>query len=334
MASEAVDITSEYDAADHVSAEELPIIDLGGALTGNEAERARVVAEVGAACREIGFFYLTGHAIEQYLIDATFEQVRAYFAQPFETKMRLLATPEHYRGYFPPRRVTERADVMGGSMEAFRLMLDLPAHDPEVLAGTPLYGANRWPSQLPSFRVVLEQFEAATMALAAELRAIFALALGLDADAFERWFTKPLINLQPAHYGGQPSLETGRRQVGVGEHRDTGGFTLLMQDDIPGLEVRDRSGRWIEAPIIPGAFIVNIGDSMMAWTNGEFVSTPHRVVNRSTNDRYIVALFMNPDFHCVVEPLSPFVSASRPAQFAPVHNGEYWQALAASANAY
>ena len=331
MAGSAVDITSEYDAADQVSAEELPIIDLGGALG---ADRARVVAEVGAACRDIGFFYLTGHAIQQYLIDATFEQIRAYFALPFETKMELVATTERYRGYFPPRRVTERADVMGGSMEAFRLMLDLPADDPEVLAGTPLYGANRWPAQLPSFRVVLEQFQAATMALAAELRSMFALALGLDADAFEQWFTKPLINLQPAHYSAQRSLEAGRRQVGVGEHRDTGAFTLLMQDEIPGLEVRDRSGRWIEAPTIPGAFIVNIGDSMMAWTNGEFVSTPHRVVNRTTSDRYIVALFMNPDYHCTVEPLPPFVSADRPARFEPVHNGDYWNALAASANTY
>jgi hypothetical protein len=87
---------------------------------------------------------------------------------------------------------------------------------------------------------------------------------------------------------------------------------------------------WLDSQLT-GAFIVNLGDSMMSWTNGEFVSTPHRVVNRSTLDRYIVALFMNPDFHCVVEPLAEFVSDDRPAMFEPVHNGEYWWNLAQTA---
>jgi isopenicillin N synthase-like dioxygenase len=336
MAAESVHIPAKFDAAEQVSTDELPIIDFGGFGSQQPAQRQQVIDEIGRACREIGFFYLTGHNLSQYLIDATFEQIRAYFAQPFATKMELVATTEQYRGYFPPRNITERADIQGGSMEAFRAMLDLGADDPDVVAGTPLYGPNRWPTALPTFRAVLESFLAESMRLAADLRAVFALALGLDEDRFEPFFTKPLINLQPAHYRGQlPATVAGStgRELGVGEHRDTGGFTLLMQDDVPGLEVRDRSGRWIEAPLLKGAFIVNIGDSMMAWTNGEFVSTPHRVVNRSTMDRYIVALFMNPDYHCIVEPLADFVSDNRPAMFEPVHNGEYWWNLAQSAAA-
>ena len=331
MTAESVHIRAEFEAADQVSTDELPIIDFGGFASGDAAARRRVIDEVGQACREIGFFYLTGHGITQQLIDATFEQIRTYFAEPFATKMELAATADHYRGYFPPRNITERADIQGGSMEAFRAMLDLGADDPDVAAGTPLYGPNRWPEHLPEFRNVLEAFLTDSMRLAAELRKVFALSLGLDATRFEPFFTKPLINLQPAHYRGQSPDAVGIKELGVGEHRDTGGFTLLMQDDVPGLEVRDRSGRWIEAPLLRGAFIVNIGDSMMSWTNGEFVSTPHRVVNRSTLDRYIVALFMNPDFHCVVEPFAEFVSDDRPAAFAPVHNGEYWWNLAQTA---
>lgn len=331
-AARSVHIRAEFAAADQVSSDELPIIDFAGFASGDTAARQRLIDEVGRACRDIGFFYLTGHGLSQQLVDATFEQIRTYFAEPFATKMELAATTEHYRGYFPPRNITERRDIQGGSMEAFRAMLDLGPDDPDVAAGTPLYGPNRWPAHLPTFRAALESFLAESMRLAADLREVFALSLGLDGNRFEPFFTKPLINLQPAHYRGQSPESAGVKELGVGEHRDTGGLTLLMQDDVPGLEVRDRSGRWIEAPLLRGAFIVNIGDSMMAWTNGEFVSTPHRVVNRSTADRYIVALFMNPDYHCTVEPFAEFVSADRPAAFAPVHNGEYWWNLAQTAS--
>ena len=331
MVAESVHIRAEFEAADQVSTDELPIIDFAGFGSDDAAARGRVIDEVGRACREIGFFYLTGHGIAQPLIDETFEQIRSYFAEPFATKMELAATTEQYRGYFPPRNITEREDIQGGSMEAFRAMLDLGPDDPDVVGGTPLYGPNRWPQHLPEFRAALERFLAESMRLAAELREVFAVALGLEARRFEPFFTKPLINLQPAHYRGQSPEAAGIKELGVGEHRDTGGFTLLMQDVVPGLEVRDRGGRWIEAPLLRGAFVVNIGDSMMSWTNGEFVSTPHRVVNRSTIDRYIVALFMNPDFHCVVEPLPEFVSDERPPAFAPVHNGEYWWNLAQTA---
>ncbi|MCU1393303.1 MAG: hypothetical protein JWM34_1731 [Ilumatobacteraceae bacterium] len=334
MAAESIHIRAEFEAADQVSAEELPMIDFTGYRTGDEAQRRAVVDEIGTACREIGFFYLTGHGVPQRIIDDAFVGIREFFALPFATKMEIVATTAQYRGYFPPRNITERREITGGSMEAFRAMLDLPAHDPDVVAGTPLYGPNRWPAELPGFRVVMDALQEACMQLAAQLRAAFAVALGLDAAAFEPSFTKPLINLQPAHYRGQSAEAlASAKELGVGEHRDTGAFTLLMQDTVPGLEVRDRSGRWIEAPVVPGAFIVNIGDSMMAWTNGEFVSTPHRVVNRSTLDRYIVALFMNPDYHCTVEPFAEFVSADRPAAYEPVHNGEYWWALAQSAAA-
>jgi isopenicillin N synthase-like dioxygenase len=307
------------------------MIDFAPFLSGGEGASA-VTDAIGAACREIGFFYLTGHGIGQHLIDAAFEQIRWFFAQPYATKCELEASTDAYRGYFPPRDVTERTGIDGGSMEAFRLMLDLAPDDPDVLAGTPLYGPNRWPVDAPSFRVVMDAYQNAAMDLSVSLQEAFALALGMERDAFAPFFTKPLLNLQPAHYRGQvPGAPV--RELGVGEHRDTGGFTLLMQDGIPGLEVRDRNDRWIEAPVVPGAFVVNIGDSMMSWTNGEFVSTPHRVVNRSTSDRYICALFMNPDYHCVVEPLAPFVGADRPPRFEPVHNGEYWWAIAKAANA-
>ena len=107
------------------------------------------------------------------------------------------------------------------------------------------------------------------------------------------------------------------------EHQDTGAFTMLLQDGTGGLEIRNRAGEWIAASSVPGAYVINIGDSMMRWTNGRFVSTPHRVVNRSVRPRYSVPFFVNPDYDVAIEPLPHLVPAGEAPRFAPLHNGQY-----------
>jgi len=181
MVAESIHIRAEFEAADQVSTDELAIIDFTGWSTGEAEARQRVIDEVGRACREIGFFYLTGHGIAQRLIDETFVQIRTFFAEPFANKMELAATTEQYRGYFPPRNITEREDIQGGSMEAFRAMLDLGPDDPDVVAGTPLYGPNRWPADLPDFRAAMEAFLAGSMRLAARNASIAARKSGRSA---------------------------------------------------------------------------------------------------------------------------------------------------------
>src|SRR5258705_1112227 len=106
--------------------------------------------------------------------------------------------------------------------------------------------------------------------------------------------------------------------IGAGEHTDYGNLTLLVTDSVGGLEVRRRDGGWIAAPTIPGAFICNIGDCLMRWTNDVYVSTPHRVVNRGDRDRYSVAFFLDPNPDALVACLPTCVSAERPPRYAPI----------------
>ena len=96
-----------------------------------------------------------------------------------------------------------------------------------------------------------------------------------------------MATLRLLHYPASSS----EGEIGAGEHTDYGNITLLATDDVGGLEVRTRSGDWIAAPPIPDAFVVNIGDCLMRWTNDVYVSTPHRVVNRSGRERYSIAFF-------------------------------------------
>ena len=187
--------------------------------------------------------------------------------------MESAATLDHWRGFVPSKLEAEGGTV-GGAIETYRLMLDLPPDDPDVVAGKPLHLPNRWPAGLPDFKPTVADYFAAQMALSKQLRTAFAMALGLPEDYFEPYYQRPLVQLSLLHYRPPASLREEDIEIGAGEHRDTGAFTLLMQDDTGGLEVQRKDGEWIGAPPVKGAYVINIGNVMMRWTNGRFVSTP------------------------------------------------------------
>ena len=130
----------------------------------------------------------------------------------------------------------------------------------------------------------------ACLALGVDIHRAFARDLGLPPDFFADKLERPLATLRLLHY--PPRAAPG--EIGAGEHTDYGNITLLATDGVGGLEVRTRDGDWIDAPRIPGAFVVNIGDCLMRWTNDVYVSTPHRVVSRGAGERYSIAFFLDP----------------------------------------
>ncbi|MEZ5666001.1 MAG: 2-oxoglutarate and iron-dependent oxygenase domain-containing protein [Alphaproteobacteria bacterium] len=311
-----------YARAREIAPDTIPLIDFGPFLDGGAVERRAVAAAIGQACETVGFLYLVNHGVPQALIDAAFAENRRFFAQPMAERMRTAATLEHWRGYVPSKLEGEGGAV-GGAIETFRLQLDLPPDDPDVRAGKPLHMANRWPDHLPGFQAVVQRYFDAQLTLARHLRHAFAMALGLAEDFFEPFYGKPLVQLSLLHYRPPRSLSEDDLEIGAGEHRDTGAFTLLMQDETGGLEVGHRAGEWVAAPPIRGAYVINIGDMMMHWTNGRFVSTPHRVVNRSARSRHSMPFFVNPDFDVTVAPLPALIRPGEQPAFAPLHNGRF-----------
>jgi isopenicillin N synthase-like dioxygenase len=134
-----------------------------------------------------------------------------------------------------------------------------------------------------------------------ELLRAFAVGLGQDADTFSRHATKATSQLRLIHYWPDVNAVDA---VGIGAHTDMECFTLL-KPTAPGLEVMNGAGEWIDVPPIPGTFVVNIGDMLELWTNGQFVATTHRV--RKVNDeRYSFPFFFALDYDTVVEPLPEF----------------------------
>ena len=326
-----------YEQAETVRVEEIPVIDFGQFLNGDAAKRAEIASQIGEACERIGFFYIVNHGVPESVRQSVLAESRSFFARSFDEKMKSAPIKDgQWCGYLPPRGAfegtkpggslkpqTSTSTVSGGTLEQFNMMRVLLANDPNFNNSDPAYQRNLWPEGAPNFVETMIVNQRALLALSQELMAAFSLALGLEEDYFSRFHKSPLstfgLNYYPAP---RNDLQSGS-DVGVGAHCDASTFTVLLQDDVGGLEVQEASGRWISAPYVPGAYIINIGDTMMGWTNGHFVSTLHRVVSRKPVDRYSATLFMNPDLDVTVGPHEKFVTADKPAQFEPFENEEY-----------
>lgn len=311
----------------------IPIVDVAPLLAGDAEGAARVVREIGTACRDVGFFYVRGHGIDAGLRAQAFAQARTFFALPSERKVAVsIASSPHNRGYvgMGGERLdpTKPADMK----QAYNIGLELAPDDPELLAGVPFRGLNLWP-ELDGFKPVMLAYFDAMWRLGLGLHEAFARDLGLPSDHFADKLDRPMATLRLLHYPPMPSqMEAG--QLGAGEHTDYGNITLLATDDSGGLEVRRRDGAWLAAPPIPETFIINIGDCLMRWTNDVYVSTPHRVVNRQGRERLSIAFFLDPNPNAMVEALPGCVHAEAPARYPAIRASDFLKSRLAPSYAH
>ena len=298
--------------------EKIPVIDLEPLLTDADAGLARVAAEMGAACRGVGFFYVVNHGVPARLIADAFAKSRAFFASPVEEKidvsMDVIGANRGYSGF-----MRESLDPEHGrdKKEAFNIGLELAPHDPGLLSGEPYRALNGWPNT-PGFRETFLTYFDACLELGQRLHRAFARDLGLDRDFFVDKLQRPLATLRLLRYPPEPVGE-----IGAGTHTDYGNITLLATDGVGGLEVRTRGGDWLAAPSVPGAFVVNIGDCLMRWTNDVYVSTPHRVVSRGAGERYSIAFFLDPNPFAKVEAIPSCLAPGAKAKYPPILAHEY-----------
>ena len=278
----------------------LPVIDMAPLFGSDGAARRDVAAQIDAACRLHGFFYVRGHGIPAETQQALQASSRAFFALPAEEKQRIdmASGGRAWRGHFPVGQ--ELTSGKPDLKEGLYLGTELPDDDPRVQAQWPMHGANLWPAQPAGLRDAVLAYMVATERAAHTLMEGVALALGLDDAWFARHYTaRPTVLFRIFHYPPQDAAAEG---WGVGEHTDYGLLTLLLQDDVPGLQVRTPSG-WIDAPPLAGTLVCNIGDKLDRLTGGLYRSTPHRVLNASGRRRYSWPLFFDPDFQATVTPL-------------------------------
>ena len=269
--------------------DEIPLVDLGE-LDGPSAQRAALAEQVCAICHEVGFMIIANHGVAAPVVDDVFDLMRRFFA--LDERHRALidkrASP-HFRGWeaVGSEFTNNRVDV--------REQIDIWSAWPEVAhrAGPihhRLHGPNQWMPEdvLRGQRAITERWMRELARIADRILGLLATGLGLDSDFFSDLFgDRPMsltkmINYPPTPAGG----------AGVNAHHDTGFLTLLAPGNVAGLQVVNPAGDWIPVPMIPGTFVVNLGEMLQSMTGNYFVATPHRVI--TTEPRLSAAYFHGP----------------------------------------
>ncbi|SPO06478.1 probable isopenicillin N synthase and related dioxygenases [Cephalotrichum gorgonifer] len=301
----------------------IPRIDFSASAGDSTAAKAELIQQVREACKTHGFFQLTGHGIPQSLLDEVVEQSKTFFALPLETKEKYDKVGNEFnRGYERLRAQNFEKKTEGDLKEGYYFGLDLPMDHPQVVAKKFNMGPNVYPDDIADaakFRRVIDEYFSAMRELAEKIVRLICATLDVDDAWVSEFVDTPIAILRLLHYPPQPS-DASEFERGIGAHTDFGAITILLQDLVGGLQVWDRAeSQWADVTPTRGAFVVNLGNLMMRWTDDEYLSNLHRVINKSGEERYSVPFFFsgNPDF--IVKSFSD----SEKAKYSPISVGEW-----------
>ena len=302
----------------------IPIIDIAPLVMPDR--NTKLIRETGdeirEACRSVGFFYIKNHQIPQSHIDSLIPLVHAFFNRSLEEKMKIhISNSDIYRGYTPLGK--ELTNDKYDWHECVDFGLDLESNDPAVNNGKNLVGPNQWPENQHNFKNALENHWKLMIVLGKRITQGLSISLGLPKNYFLPFMNKSHSYMRVSNY---PPLENKNKENighGIGSHIDYGFLTILLQNNISGLEIKNSNNEWFSAPIIPDTFLINIGHMIQRWTNDYYRATIHRVVSPKDKARCSIPFFFEPNFDTVVEPLEKYCSEDNPARYKPIHFGNY-----------
>ena len=307
-------------------------VDVEPFLRGGTAAQAAVAAEVDRACRDTGFLVVTGHGVPLDVCNRVLDAFAAFFDRPLAEKERVIVADEGAnRGYSALGKeglAYSRGDTTPPDLfEAFNVGRE-DTDDPYYDEWRSFFAPNVWPTGPAELHATWIEYEQTVASLADVLLRALAQALQLDDDWFVRRCDHAIITTRAINYvraPGAPEPETG--QMRMGAHTDYGVLTILLADNVPGLQVF-RDGTWHDVEIPRGSFVCNIGDMLERWTNDRWTSTLHRVVPPPADTtgavrRRAIARFLDCPPDLVVETIPTCVTADRPARYEPVDAGAW-----------
>ena len=316
-----MDLFKEFGVKDYAAAaSQIPVIDFGPVFAREPDALQRLAPEIRHACEHIGFFYALNHGVPEELTRRAFAASRRFHALPLDEKLKLKLN-ENNIGYLPINASVQGASTVHKATrpnqnESFFISHDRGVDHPDVVVGKPLRGRNQWPETLPGIRPDMMAYFRALGAMCDRILPAFAVALDMPADFFAPFFADEAhANARFLHYPTQDASEDNL--FGQAPHTDNSFMTALARTDVPGLAVRLPSGEWFPPPIIPGTFLINLGNIMRRWSNNRFLSTPHGVLNDSGKDRYSIAFFYSPKIDATIECLPSCVSPDNPPRYEP-----------------
>ncbi|KAH8904357.1 2og-Fe oxygenase family protein [Coniochaeta sp. PMI_546] len=274
----------------------IPTIDISPYLQDpSSPEAKKIIEDVRNACMTTGFFSLVGHGISKELQERVFNASKAFFALPLEEKRKLSAPPLLNRGYEQIGSQALQEDTKPDMKEGFYIGMHVSNDDIQAKLHPEMVGENIFPPQLPAevMKEPTEQYYKEVFEVGCKVMEILAKGLPYGDDIFKEFLSdNPICALRLLHY--PPQVESDEKQLGAGAHTDFGAITLLLQDDAGGLEVlNNETGDWVPVEPNADAYVVNIGDMLAMWTKNIYKSNTHRVINKSTKDRYSLPFFFD-----------------------------------------
>jgi isopenicillin N synthase-like dioxygenase len=310
------------------TSEEFPVIDLGAYRRGGPGALADVAAQLRHALENIGFLIVVNHGIAAELTGGVVEQTERFHAMPMTEKLKLATgrgQGSGFTGYLASGEYSVKTSEVNDNdqpdlNEAFFMDRERPPDDPEVLAGKLFREPNKWPENLPGFRDFLIRYWGAMEGFSQSLLPVFATALELPPDYFDKAFVDAQCVLRLSHF---PPTSYRDNQFGLAPHTDANFFTVLPQANVEGLYIRPEGKGWIKAPRIPGSFVINAGDMCRRWTNDRFLSTRHLAINLTDRQRYSTPFFYTPHIDWPIECLPTCRGPGNPPRYPPITYGEY-----------
>jgi isopenicillin N synthase-like dioxygenase len=313
----------------------VPVVDIS-------ADPAKVGAELDEICRTTGFFQITGHGIDNGVAGAAWTMATRFFDLPLADKLSVARpTPDYPYGYIPLAGESLSQSMTAAPTDAVAAPPDLkevfnigPVTAPDHVMTDPdeasVYSPNLWPAALPELREAWTTYYTAMSALGARLMSLFARGLGLVPEFFADKIDHQPNALRAINYPERDEAPLPG-QLRAGAHTDYGTLTILRQDAVGGLEVLDAGGSWTGVESVPGAFVINIGDLMARWTNDQWRSTLHRVVDppgaaASPARRQSMPYFQNANWSAEITCLPTCLAAGETAKYAPVLAGPHLMA--------
>jgi isopenicillin N synthase-like dioxygenase len=308
--------------------DDFPVIDLGDYLAGRMGALEKAARHLRDALETIGFLVVVNHGLGDDLLDGVVRETRRFHALPLADK-RALGTDRGngrgFTGYLASGGYSVRTSQVNDNTRpdlnaAFFVDRERAPDDPEVIAGKLFREPNKWPQNLPGFREFLLRYWEALEGFSRRLLPLFAVALDLPPDWFDRAFDDAQCVLRLSHF---PPVRYQPNQFGLAPHTDANFFTVLPQANEAGLYIRPNGRDWLQAPRVPGSLIINSGDMCRRWTNDRFLSTEHLAVNFSGRDRYSTPFFYTPHIDHPIACLPTCCNADHPPKYPPVTYGEY-----------
>ncbi len=309
--------------------EAVPVVDFERLLQGETDLEA--AATIHQACCDSGFFYLTNFGISQDQFEAVTSAMHWFFALAPEVKQSVARSEENSRGYYNSELTKNIRDMK--EVFDFGFKSDMHLSDDHAVNRSQ-DGWNQWPQCEGSehFKAVLDAYYASCEFVARQLLEVLTGNLAAPVETWKEDFYPlhssflrlnyyPLLDpLAAQEDSSVMAADTGH--MGVHHHTDAGALTLLLQDDVGGLEVLHQD-TWKPVPSIAGTLVVNIGDIVKVWSNDLYHAALHRVVASKLRDRYSVPYFYNPVYTTDYQPLPEIMGKKVQPHYSSINWGHF-----------